>query len=109
MAKLRRLYAYAAVQNFAASLYGPFIGFVAASVGVPPLLLGVVSSAGTAFNNAAAFLASLRRWDPLKLVLAFNLSAAAALAAMGAVLEVHWAYTALYALASAPLGASGYG
>lgn len=106
---LRRLYAYSALQNFAVSLYSPFVGFVAASLGVPPLLLGVVTSAGTAFNNIAAFLASLKRAEPLRLILAFNLLASAALAIMATLLEYHVVYTAAYALATAALGASGYG
>ncbi|MEL9990364.1 MAG: MFS transporter [Thermoproteus sp.] len=109
MRVLRRLYLYSALQNFANSLYSPFVSFVAASTGVPPLMLGVVSSAGTVFNNISAFLASFRRWRPLRLILAANLSSAVALALMALFAEVHAAYTAMYVIVTASLGASGYG
>jgi MFS family permease len=106
---LRRLYLYSAVQNFANSLYGPFVSFVAASTGVPPLLLGVVSSAGTVFNNVSAFLASFRRWRPLELILLANAASAIALVLMATFAEVHVAYAAMYAAVMASLGVSGYG
>ncbi|MGC8973230.1 MAG: MFS transporter [Thermoproteus sp.] len=109
MSVLRRLYLYSALQNFANSLYSPFVGFVAASTGVPPLLLGVVSSAGTVFNNISAFLVSFRRWRPLKLILFANAASAVALVLMAAFAEVHAAYTAMYAVVTASLGISGYG
>lgn len=109
MRTLRRLYIYSALQNFANSLYSPFVGFVAASTGTPPLMLGVISSAGTVFNNLSAFLASFKRWRPLRLILAANIASAAALVLMALFAEIHIAYTALYVVVTAALGISGYG
>lgn len=109
MSILKRLYAYSTLQSFANNLYGPFVGFVAASTGTPPLMLGLIASAGTTFSNISAFLASFRRWRPLRMILAANLSSAAALFLMAIFADVHAAYTGLYVAVTASLGISGYG
>lgn len=71
--------------------------------------MGLITSAGTVFNNISAFLVSFKRWRPLRMILAANLSSAAALVLMAAFAEVHAAYTALYVVVTASLGISGYG
>ncbi|CCC80952.1 MFS transporter [Thermoproteus tenax] len=105
----KRLYLYSALQNFASSLYGPFVSFVAATEGMPPLLLGLVSSAGTVFNNLSAFLVSFRRWRPINLITAANVVSAIALIAMAIYTDIYSVYALAYALVAMSLGASGYG